>query len=356
MSRPDLKYLIAFNQLANIGPVRLQRLLNYFPDLEKAWTAGLKDYLKAGLEEKIAWEIINGRKIISPEHELEKIGRHNIKVATVFDQDYPSLLKESYGPPPILYYYGNINFKKPLAVVGARKVTAYGRQITQDIVSDLSSAGLTIVSGLAFGVDAIAHKQALKNGRTVAVLGCGLGNIYPAGNKQLAQEILENQGCIISEFPVDMPALKHHFPQRNRIIAGLSLGVLVTQAAEKSGSLITAAFALEQNREVFAVPGPINDASFIGTNKLIQSGAKLVVSAADILQSLELENYANKDISLETKTEEVIYNLLKESPLHADKLSRLTKLDISTVNSTLVVLEMRGLVRHLGNQTYSSKI
>lgn len=356
MSRPDLKYFIAFNQFALIGPVRFQKLLNYFPDLEAAWKAKLRDYFKAGLEEKIARSIIDGRKNINPDQEMEKVKQKNVKVTTIFDKNYPPLLKESYGPPPLLYYYGEIDFKKPLAVVGSRKVTSYGRQITQDLVGNLSKNGLTIISGLAFGVDAIAHEEALKSGRTVAVLGCGLKNIYPSSHKNLAQNILDKKGCIISEFPIDMPPLRHNFPQRNRIIAGLSLGTLITQAAEKSGALITASFSLEQNRDVFAVPGPINDQNFTGTNKLIQTGAKLVLEANDILQSLEIENYVSEDVVLNNKTEKIIYDILKENPLHVDKLSYLTKLDVSLVNSTVAVLEMRGAIRHLGNQIYSAKI
>src|SRR3989338_5493903 len=232
LPKTELKYWLAFNQLTAIGPVRWQRLLDYFSDLNQAWNAPTSELVKAGLEPKIAQELAEKRPGINPDFELEKVEKLKIKIITTLDHDYPKLLKEIYAPPPLLYYLGefDLNNEFTLAVVGTRKISEYGRQITQQLVADLAAAGITIISGLALGIDACAQQTAIGvSGRTISVLGSGINQIYPAANRQLAQKIVEATGAIITEFPLNMPPLKHNFPQRNRIISGLSLGTLVTE-------------------------------------------------------------------------------------------------------------------------------
>jgi len=254
IEKNGLKYWLAFNQITAIGPIRTQRLLDYFGQLKNAWQANKTELLKAGLEEKIVNELIKKRQEIEPENELKRLEKSASQIITLFDENYPKLLKEIYAPPPLLYYLGRLDLNNdfPLAVVGTRKISDYGRQITQQIVGELVDCGLTIVSGLALGIDATAHQAAVKlGGKTIAVLGSGIDQIYPASNHNLTRKIIESGGAIISEFPIGMPPLKHNFPQRNRVISGLSLGVLVTEAGEKSGALITTKYALDQNREIF---------------------------------------------------------------------------------------------------------
>ena len=355
----ELKYWLAFNQINEIGPVRFQKILAYFPNLKTAWQAPIKDLREIGLEPKIIEQIKIKHQEISPEEELEKLQAKKINVVTILDDNYPKLLKEIYAPPPLLSYLGTLglNDQNPLAVVGTRKMTSYGQQVTQKIVSDLASAGLTIISGLALGVDACAHQTALAvGGKTAAVLGHGLDQIYPMSNRLLAKKILQNNGALISEFPLGMLPFKSNFPQRNRIIAGLSLGTLVVEAGLKSGALITAQFALEQNREVFAVPGDINRFGSQGPNQLIKNGAKMVSAADDILEFLNIKqiknfNLANK-ILPQTEEEKIIQKALANEPRHIDKIAGLVRLDISVVSATLTMMEMKGLVKNLGNQTY----
>ncbi|MDD5341336.1 MAG: DNA-processing protein DprA [Patescibacteria group bacterium] len=362
----DLKYWVAISQFAKIGAARFAKFYNYFPDMETAWRAPYAELLKSGLEQKIAEEFILIRGEINPDLEMEKVERENIKVITIKDETYPKLLKEIYGPPALLYVKGelaNLNNDYKLAAVGARKVSNYGRQITLEIVKPLAQNGFTIVSGLALGTDALAHQAALEaRGKTIAVLGSGLDNqsIYPASNRYLAQNILDNSGTIISEFPIGTLPLKHNFPTRNRVIAGLSLGTLVIEAAESSGALITAYCSLEQNREVFAVPGSLFNPNSVGTHKLIQKGAKLVTSFQDILDELNLQEVkhfvSNKKVLPETLGEKVIIENLTKEPKHIDQLIKETNLSAATISGTLSLMEMKGMVKNLGGQNYISLV
>lgn len=359
LPKTELKYWLAFNQISAIGPIRWQRLLRYFPDLKTAWLAPSNELIRAGIEPKITDEVIEEKSKINPDLGLEKLVELDAKIITILDPNYPKLLKEIYAPPPLLYYLGQLDLNNdfPLAVVGTRKISDYGQQVTQQIVSELAQSGLTIISGLALGIDACAHQAAIDvNGKTIAVLGSGIDQIYPAANRRTAQEIIENNGAIITEFPLGMPPLKHNFPQRNRIISGLSLGTLVTEAGEKSGALITARYSLDQNREVFAIPGSIYNQGSFGPNKLIKMGAKTVTESDDILETLNLEQANDFKAAKETvpgnETEQKLLELLKNEPIHVDKLSQSAKLDISVINSTLSVMEMKGMVRNLGNQKY----
>ncbi|MFH1522719.1 MAG: DNA-processing protein DprA [Patescibacteria group bacterium] len=357
----EIKYNIALNHFPKFGPRRFNKLAEYFPDLENAFKAPAIDLIKAGIENNIAEEFIAIRNSINPDQILEKLNRENIKVVTIDNNQYPKLLKEIYSPPPLLYYRGELDSKDEFAlgVVGTRKFTSYGEQITTQIVKDLVRHNLTIISGLAIGIDSLAHEATLEaKGRTIAVLGSGLDkqSIYPSLNRYLSDKIINSNGVIISEFPPGTQPLKHHFPQRNRIISGLSLGTLVIEAGEKSGALITANHALEQNREVFAVPGSIYSSTSKGPNKLIKLGAKTVTSAEDIIETLDLAYVSSyvesKKIIPETEEEKIIIPHLNYEPMHIDDIIRLTKLKTNVINSTLTIMEMKGMVKNLGGMQY----
>jgi len=358
----DLKYWVGFSGISKIGPSRFKKLYNYFENLEQAWNADLSELIKCGLEENIAREIILKREEINVDEVMEKLDQEGINVLTIKDEKYPKLLKEIYSPPALLYYKGRLSPEQDefsLAVVGTRKFSSYGRQVTPEIVRTLAKSGLVIVSGLALGIDSLAHEASLDvKGRTLAVLGSGLDreNIYPSYNRYLADEIVDSGGLLISEYPPGTRPLKHFFPQRNRIISGLSLGTLVIEAPEDSGALLTARYALEQNREIFAVPGSIYNENSFGTNNLIKMGAKLVSSAQDILEALDLtlvkEFVENKKIIPDSKEEALILEHLSSEPIHIDELVRRTNLDTKTVNSTLTLMEMKGRARNLGGMMY----
>ncbi|MFC1615483.1 DNA-processing protein DprA, partial [Patescibacteria group bacterium] len=284
-----------------------------------------------------------------------------IEAITVKDEKYPKLLKEIYDAPAIIYYKGNIEILNDIAVgvVGSRKFSSYGEQTTAFLVKNLAKNGISIISGLALGVDAIAHSSALEvKGKTVAVLGSGLdkANIYPSHNRYLAQKIIDSNSIIISEYTAGTPPLHYNFPQRNRIISGLSLGVLVIEAAEKSGALITAKTALDQNREVFAVPGNIFSETSAGTNILLKKGAHLITSAEDILEILDFKKVIahseNKKIIPESEEEKIILSALNDDPLHIDAISRNVKINVSKLSGALMLMEMKGMVKNLGGNMY----
>lgn len=282
----------------------------------------------------------------------------NIRKLTPEDKEYPKILKQISDPPKELYLRGDFLERDKIAIgiVGTRECSGYGKQATLDIVGNLAEAGITIVSGLAKGIDTFAHRAALeRGGRTIAVLGSAIDSksIYPCCNKKLAEKIIKN-GALVSEYPAGTKSERYFFPQRNRIISGLSLGVLIVEAPEKSGALITAASALEQNREVFAVPGSIYSKNSVGTNKLIQMGAKLVASANDILEELNLPLIfeKKKEFKPENKEEELLLNILTKEPMHIDEITKKSNLSAKIVNSTLIMLELKGAVKNIGGGYY----
>lgn len=357
----DIKFLVAIHSFPKFGPARIKRLRNFFPSPEQAFRATTSELRQAGIEENIANEFYAARNEINPDALMEKIEKENIKILALGEKKYPRLLSEIFDPPPLLFYLGELHESNNfcLAVVGARKYSHYGQQVTEKIIFDLAKNNITIVSGLALGVDALAHNATLAaNGKTIAVLGSGIDkySIYPAANRYLSEKIVASGGLVMSEFPLGTPPLKFNFPQRNRIISGLSRGTLVIEASEKSGSLITANFALEQNREVFAVPGNIFSDNSAGTNALIKKGAKAVTTANDIMETLDLVNitsYINNKIAMpESKEEEIILSLLSHEPTHVDDLIRLSGLGVSQINSTLIIMEMKGMIKNVGNQSY----
>ena len=279
--------------------------------------------------------------------------------AVTTNRSYPSRLKEIYDYPPVLYVKGNLLPEDELsvAVVGTRKPTVYGRQVTEELVTELSRNRITIASGPARGIDTIAHHTALKNGgRTIAVMGCGVNVIYPSENTALAKQILEN-GALISECAIDAGPRPENFPRRNRILSGLTLGTLVTEAGEGSGALITADYALEQNREVFAVPGSILSPQSAGTNRLIQQGAKLVRTAFDIMEELNVRAVAGqfefKEVLPDNDMEKQLLKFLGVEPVHIDEVCRASGLPTSTVSSTLAMMELKGMVKQSGGMNYS---
>ncbi len=279
-------FLHLLNTFPKFGPVRLAKLINHFSSPEQALRSSEQEMEKSGIEKKIASEFKNFKRGIDPEREINKLKQNKIGVITILDENYPELLKEISRPPIILYYRGEKNIKQNLnlAVVGSRKISNYGRQALEVILNPLleSNQKINIISGLALGIDTHAHQIALnKRIYTVAVLGSGLDekSVFPYENKRLAQKIIASGGSLISEFPPGTPPLKHHFPQRNRIVAGLSKIVMVVEAEKRSGALITAHLALEENREVAAVPGSIFSPTSQGTNELIGQGAEVITDS-----------------------------------------------------------------------------
>jgi len=287
-----------------------------------------------------------------------------IKTISINDENYPKRLKEIKDAPKVLYYKGKIIADEPcFAIVGTRMVSSYGKQVALDFAANLAEAGLTIVSGLAPGVDTFAHKAVVEQGkRTIAVLGTGLGEktIYPQSNVGLAQKIIATGGCLISEYPPETPGANFTFPQRNRLISGLCLGVLVVEAKQKSGALITADWAKKQGRKIFVTPGSIYSPNSKGCHFLIKQGAKLVENAQDILKELGLpaldsRSHCNRKIQGETKEENLILSALSEDALNIDKIIEKTKLPAPIAVATLSILEIKGKIRNLGGNIYALK-
>ncbi len=353
----EKKYWVALSTHIKIGARTFQKLYRRFKKLSKVWAARAEDLQLAGLDLgqiQAVQEVIANK---NPDKELEKLQKFGVEVIIYPEKEYPRLLKEISDPPGILYVRGKIipEDELALAVVGSRKFSSYGERAIQLLVEPLARKNITIVSGLALGIDALAHRAALIGGsRTIAVLGCGLDQIYPVSNIKLADQILQ-RGAIISEYPLGMPALKQNFPVRNRIIAGLSLGTLVIECAQNSGSLLTAAAALEYNREVFAVPGSIFAETSVGTNRLIKMGAKLTASYEDVLEELTIENTKAsvqlRQIIPDSKDEEILLRLLGKQ-MTTDELIRQSKLSSAVVNSTLMMMEMKGKISNLGGTAY----
>jgi DNA processing protein len=355
----DVKYWVAFNNIPGIGRVRLGQLETHFGGLEQAWQAPLGELKRAGLDSTALRAISQYRDTIDPDAEMAKLEKNGVQVITSNDKDYPRRLKEIYDFPPVLYGRGALKPEDEwcLAVVGTRRATVYGKQITEEITADLARSKITIVSGLARGIDTIAHRAALEaGGRTIAVFASGLDIIYPAENKKLANDIMEN-GALLSEYPLGTKPRAENFPRRNRILSGLSLGVLVTEGGEDSGAMITAADAIEQNREVFAVPGSILSPASRGTNQLIQKGeAKLVRQYTDILEELNLmaveRQMEMRELLPESENESVLLKQLSAEPAHIDEVCRKSGLPAATVSGTLAMMELKGLVKQVGTMSY----
>jgi len=373
MTKQDRLYYLWFGHFNRIGPANLKHLENYFPSLETAFTSSRFDLIKAGLKENLVEEFISWRKSFNLGLVQQELAKEKINFITWHDPEYPALLLEIPSPPPILYYKGQLdtNVKNHLAVVGSRQHSAYADKIISALLTQIAVRDIEIISGLALGVDGLAHRAALQaEGRTVAILGSGLNavNIYPGENRQLAEAIINSGGAIISEFSPGTPPYKQNFPQRNRIIAGLAQATLVIESKEKSGALITAAYALEQNREVLAIPGNIFSEFSCGPNNLIKAGAKTITGVNDILEVFKITENSSPDTNKLRKIrpantkksnnyrptsniEMIIYTLLREASerqeaITTDEISKKTKLDTATINSTLSMLEIAGIAKN----------
>ena len=338
--------------------MRMQSLISFFGDVRTAWEARPADLREAGLPSKVIETMLQVRESISLEKVEARLKALNISVLTWEDEDYPARLLEIEQPPPVLYLRGQLlpEDRWAVAVVGTRRVSAYGRQVAEELASSLARSGVTVVSGLARGVDAISHQSCLEaGGRTLAVLGSGLDRIYPPENRRLAEMICEH-GALISDYSPGTPPDAANFPPRNRIISGLSWAVVVVEAGENSGALITATFAAEQGREVFAVPGNIYAPQSKGTNRLIQDGASPLLSSQDILENLNMgpvREFKQARLVLPAdSTEAQLYQVLSHEPLHIDEIRTRSNLSIEIVSAALTLMELKGMVKHLGGMQY----
>jgi DNA processing protein len=353
------RYYLGFNLVRGIGPIRQAHLVEHCGSLEAAWNASTNDLRAAGLDAKTSAALADARQRIDLDGELARLAQMGIRVLTLDDADYPRLLREAPAAPPLLYVRGSLAAvdEWAVAVVGTRSPTSYGKEATRAIVGELAQRGVTIISGLAMGIDSIAHQAALDaGGRTMAVLACGLDVIYPERNRAMAQQISE-QGALISDYPLHTRPHAANFPPRNRIISGLSLGVLVVEAGIKSGALITVEFALEQGRDVFAVPGHIFSAKSHGTHRLIRDGAALVGSADDLLEALNLhtaqiQQELHEAAPPDDPNQAALLRHLSAEPQHIDVIARACGLAAPTVAATLTVLELTGWVRQVGPMEY----
>lgn len=352
---------IILSYFAKATPKRYNELISAFGTLNSVWENELSELKKSLpweenlIHEFLLWRDETDEKKI--EHELDSNGIHCV---TIKDPAYPKILKEIYDPPFCLFVRGTLPTNDTcIGVVGTRKCTTYGKQVTQELTAALANQGITIVSGLALGIDGYAHEATLlTGGKTIAVLGGGIddGHIAPRPHLHLAKEIINHGGAVISEYPPGFLPTAYSFPRRNRIIAGLSLGTLVTEAPEESGALITAQCSLDTNRDVFAVPQNITSLVSVGTNNLIKQGAKLVSSADDILEALNLQSIGiydtRKTITPDSTAEATLIPLLSREPVHIDMLMKQAGIDRSVVSSTMTIMEMKGKVRNVGGMMY----
>ncbi len=362
-SGQDLPFWLAFNFFSGIGPQRFKLLLKYFGKAQKAYEAKEETLLKTGLAPNLVSQFLVFRRKFNPQGFYEEVKKKGITILTLKDKNYPDSLRQISDCPPVLYIKGQIKPEDELAVaiVGTRKISSYGREVTEILTRDLVASGLTIVSGLARGVDSLAHKTALEaGGRTIAVLGCGVDLVYPPENKALYEQIILS-GAVVSEVAPGQYVAKGIFPARNRLIAGLSLGVVVTEGAEDSGALITARDAANQGREVFAVPGPITSYLSAASAILIKQGAKLVYHVSDILEELDIKSKLNppaggqkaKEIIPENPEEEKILQILENERLHIDSLVRISGMEAGRIASLLTLMEIKGKVKNLGGMVYT---
>ena len=367
----EVQNWLAFQSILGVGPVLIKRLMETYGSLPKVLELDHQTLINfEGIGPTLAQAILSCRIDEKVKREYEKIEKCGIDIICLTDARYPSLLKEIYDPPPLLYFRGKRQIKNPaIAVVGSRRATSYGRMITARFTRELSDKGYAIISGMARGIDGYAHREAIRvKGETFAVLGCGLDLVYPPEHRDLMENIME-QGGVLSEYPLGTPPDAKNFPQRNRIISGLALGVLVIEAASESGSLITARLALEQGREVFAVPGNIGMKSSEGTNRLIKNGAKLVQGSEDILEEILPEfRLSGKKVhevfhsttpSPEIKRsdmeidESILFDLVGTHPAHIDELCTKSHFPSNKVSGLLLKLELKGFVQQMAGQFYS---
>jgi DNA processing protein len=351
-------FLVALSSFSFFGPARVMLLVRYFGSAKKAWEASQDDLIEVGIREASAREFIAYRSRFDISSYLKRLANLKINYTTYRDSDYPENLREISDFPPVLYFIGSLKKvdKNAIAIVGSRKMSAYGRDVARTISAELAVGGVTIVSGLALGIDAVAHKACCDaGGRSIAVLASGLDIISPASNRHIALELAKN-GAIVSEYPLGYRPTKISFPSRNRIISGLSKAVVVVEGLRKSGTLLTASSAAEQGRTVFAVPGPITSPLTQAPHYLIQNGAKLVSKTEDILEELDISLRINRDelekVLPSSEFEELVLKSLTDGTLHIDEIARITGLNPNKLSATLTVMELKGIVRNIGGSVY----
>ena len=359
----DLQFRVAFTHVTGIGPARMAALERFFDSLEEAWRADRTHLGEAGLDKRTIEELETTRSSLDPAEAYEQMLDAGVAALTPDDDGYPRRLREIPDPPPLLYIRGQLLDRDEwsLAIVGTRRPTPYGVQVTRTLTSELANAGLTIVSGLARGVDGIAHETALdQNGRTLAIVASGLDRVYPPEHKRLAARILDSGGAMLSEYPLGKRPDARYFPRRNRIIAGVALGALVTEAGEKSGTWHTVTSALDQGREVFAIPGSITSDQSVGANNIIKRGlGKLVTCAQDVLDELNLGPIERQAELVEQLPEDPMEALLLEQlgsePIHVDELSRLIQQPVHETAAAMATLELKGFIHQVGPMTYARR-
>jgi DNA processing protein len=354
----ETPYWLGFHLVPGIGATRLARLVEYFGNLERAWNATPAALRASGLGERALDSLVATRSRLSLDSEMQRVERAGVHLLTLADDDYPRLLREIPSPPTVLYVRGSITAhdENAVAIVGTRRVTSYGREMSRRFGAELAASGVTVVSGLARGVDGVAHTAALDaGGRTIAVLGCGLDTIYPPEHRALAERIVEN-GALVSEFSLGTKPDAPNFPVRNRIISGLSLGIVVIEAPLKSGALITSNFAGDQGRTVFAVPGSALSAASAGTIQLLRDGATIAANGDDVLSALKL---GTRQVELEARQllpandlERSVLQLLSGDPKHIDEIAIESGFLIGMLSAQLLQMQLKGLVRNVGTQHY----
>ncbi len=355
----EAKYYAACSAIPALHSTRFFRLLSLCSSVEHVWNTSISELCEAGCERETAEMIVAKRKAIDPDRFLSAILSQGVNMVTCEDADYPLLLRQIPSRPYILFYRGTLVplSMQCIGIVGTRKVTSYGAQVSQQLSRDLSRSGFCIVSGLCRGIDGLAHTACLEvDGKTIAVLGTGVDetSVYPRMHRGLAQRCIEQGGCVISEYPPGTAVQAYHFPARNRIISGLSRGIIVVEAPQKSGALITARHALDQNRDVFAVPGSIYNPMSVGPNGLIRQGAIPITQAADVCEYYEIPQEVGQQriIMCENDTERMLLRMISHEPHTIDELCRMCNLDTKIAASTLIIMEMKRMVRNIGAMRY----
>ena len=355
----EKEYLTALYSFIHFGPARTKLLISYFGSAKDAWNVGRRDLLEIGLNVKVIDEFVKYRDSFVFKDFFGFLKKRNIGVLEIKDKEYPDNLRDLDDAPMVLYVRGNLNKNdiNSVAIVGSRKMTSYGKEVTQKLSSQLAVLGISVVSGLAFGIDITAHRSTLEaGGRCIAVLASGIDIITPRSNEWLGQEIIKSGGAIISEYPPGVIPKKYFFPFRNRIISGLSKAVIVVEGMIQSGTIHTANHAANQGRQVFAVPGQITSPMSGAPHYLIKNGAKMLTDVKDILDELDLQLKVDKE-SVEKvmpgdKFESEIVSILEREPFHLDELARIINLQINEISARLTVMELKGMVKNIGNGVY----
>ncbi|MDD3149316.1 MAG: DNA-processing protein DprA [Candidatus Gastranaerophilales bacterium] len=359
----EIKYWLGFAKLEFLGSTSILKMYSYFNSIKEAWLCSRSDlYEIEGLKQNVIEKFCQEKNSIELNKLEDEINERNIQVITVKDEIYPELLKQIYNSPAVLFAKGNLNscnLEKTLAVIGSRKCSHYIQEILPKIIEGLRGTDITIVSGMALGVDTIGHEGAINNNlKTIAVLGGGFDQIYPSKNKGLFEKIINGNGAVLSEYyPTERPET-WKFPHRNRIVSGLSKGTLIGEASLKSGALITAKLALEQNRELMCIPGLVTNPNTKGNHYLLKTGAGLVGCADDILEHMgweknegNFQNFEEKNLNL-LDNEEKIYQTLSLEPLRIDEISNKLKLNIGDTMISLTSMELQGIIKQLPGEKY----